>query len=77
MFIIIGLVCNLIATVFLFYGSQTVPWDIQTWGGSYKEEKEFKKNRQHFATIRFYYFIRWISFTINRLSCWKMIMLRK
>ncbi|MEW6387899.1 MAG: hypothetical protein AB1491_10335 [Thermodesulfobacteriota bacterium] len=53
MLIITGLVCNLIATGFLFFGSKAVPWDIQTIGGESEEEKKFKRNRQRFATNGF------------------------
>lgn len=42
---IIGLSISLIGAILLFFGSQNVPWDMQTWGGVSPDEVRFKMNK--------------------------------
>ena len=37
----------------LFYGSQGVPWNIQSWKGKTEKEIKFKKSRQICARLGF------------------------
>ena len=52
-FTIIGLVSTLVATVFLYYGSKHLPWNMQTMKGHSEKEKDFYKKRQTDLTIDF------------------------
>jgi len=51
--IVIGLIFTLIATIFLFLGSQHRPWGTQTWDGVSKEEKAFDRKKQIQTNIGF------------------------
>ena len=42
---ILGLGFSLVGAVLLFFGSQSVPWEIQTFGGVSPEEVAFKIKR--------------------------------
>lgn len=52
-FIITGLSLNLIAAAFLFMGSKSVPWEIQTIGGQSPKEIKFKEIHQVYAKTGF------------------------
>ncbi|MEK7575693.1 MAG: hypothetical protein AAB491_01230 [Patescibacteria group bacterium] len=50
---IVGLSFSLLGAIFLFFGSQEVPWDIQTWGGISPNELMFKVIRDFRAECGF------------------------
>lgn len=51
--VIIGLIFNLIGTIFLFLGSRHLPWDIQSVGGKTNKEFVFYVDRQREVVIGF------------------------
>ena len=51
--IAIGLILTLVATIFLFLGSQHKPWEIQTIGGMSEKEKAFTIKKQTQTNIGF------------------------
>lgn len=51
--IIIGLSLTLIAAIFLYSGSKSVAWEIQTWDGQSQKEVEFKKDRERYTKAGF------------------------
>ena len=51
--IAIGLILTLIATIFLFLGSQHRPWGMQTWDGVSEKEKAFDRKKQIQTNIGF------------------------
>jgi len=51
--IIVGLILTLIATIFLFFGSQHQPWEMQTVDGVSEEEKAFVRKKQIQTNIGF------------------------
>ena len=46
-------VCGVLSAVLLFYGSQDVPFQIQSWNGQSEPEIRFKKTRKHCARLGF------------------------
>ncbi len=44
-FVMIGLIINLLATIFLYLGSKHLPWDMQSIGGKTDKEKAFHEIR--------------------------------
>lgn len=53
MMTILGLILTLIATIFLFLGSQHRPWGMQTWSGETEAEKTFTRKKQAQTNIGF------------------------
>lgn len=50
---IVGLILNLVATIFLCLGSRHLPWDKQSIGGKTEEELKFFKEREKESRIGF------------------------
>jgi uncharacterized membrane protein len=53
MMTILGLILTLIATIFLFLGSQHKSWGMQTWSGESDAEKAFTRKKQAQTNIGF------------------------
>ncbi len=51
--IVTGLILTLIATIFLFLGSQHRSWGMQTWSGESEAEKAFTIKKQTQTNIGF------------------------
>ena len=49
----VGLILTLIATIFLFLGSQHKSWGMQTWSGESEAEKAFTRKKQTQTNIGF------------------------
>lgn len=52
-FNLVGLVFGVIAAVFFYFGSVTMPWSIQTWGGNSLPEITFQTKKDNMASIGF------------------------
>ena len=48
-----GLVLGVIAAIFFYFGSATMPWSIQTWDGNSPAEVAFQNERGNMASIGF------------------------
>ena len=48
-----GLVLGVIAAIFFYFGSATMPWSIQTWGGNSLTEIDFMNKRDNMASFGF------------------------
>jgi hypothetical protein len=62
--VIVGLVLNLIATVFLFLGSKETPWGMQTWKGESEPEKAFREKRSWATRMGFFFLFVGFSFQL-------------
>ncbi len=50
---LIGLVLGVLAAIFFYFGSMTIPWSIQTWGGNSPAEIAFRNGQYNIARIGF------------------------
>lgn len=48
-----GLVLGVVAAIFFYFGSATMPWSIQTVGGNSPTEIAFQNGRDNMASVGF------------------------
>ncbi len=50
---IIALIIMVFSTLFFYFGSKSMPWELQTWGGDSIEEIEFREGSNRKARVGF------------------------
>lgn len=51
---ILGLLAIVVSAIFFYYGSQPMPWELQTWDGNSVAEIDYKAERLTQAHIGFF-----------------------
>lgn len=66
----VGLILGVAAAIYFYYGSEAMPWSIQTWGGNSIEEVMFRN--QHYNMARVGFLLLFFQFSVQLTALlWK------